>query len=1125
MVDMKNKLLPVAIAVLVAASNAFGSDAAKESPKPLKVLMIGNSFSICCLTHTPSVAKDMGCPLDMVSLYIGGCSLERHCSNIAVASTNDMFRPYRTTWSYASLEDQSAVPFAASLTRDEWTDGRTGRLRSEMKSNIPAMLVGDRWDVVTIQQASHLSWNKESYHPWGDDLVAKIRELAPQARIVVQETWSYPPWDGRLKQFGFDQVDMYARLRDAYAEFAGKYGFDVIPTGTAAEFCPDRNKLFTAPDFHFNKVQGEYLQALVWTAKLFDVDVTKCAYRPEKLDAARADELKRAAMDAVLSRSSESERKMSWSLVRRAYRDERPTRGNTNILKLQPIDDASWIWMPGDDGLVKGGDVKFMAFRCDFESTEADGTLVLDVSADERYMLYLDGILESMGPNRSTVENWQYNTYISCLKPGKHTMSAFVWKTGDHGPLAQLSCRGGFILKAGGAYDAKLTTGKAKWTVARQTNVKPSGKDDGAWGTGSQFTIAGSWPGRVEDIPAAGFKPAAVVRGGAGRNGPLIYGTRTDGWMLFPSQIPDQMMDDSSGVPPCGTVRAVTRDASWRGNHVYTEEETKDPLVGELNRQIDPDELGTGVVIPAHTRIQAAWDMARYQCVYPFLICSKGKGARVSLSFTESPRDGRTKRKGDRSEIVGRYLQGFGDTFVCDGREYALFTSPWFRCGRWCRIDIETGDEPLTIEEIALLESRYPLELESEFASPEDASLADVRRICARTMQMCCHEMLFDCPFYEQQMYPGDTRVQLNVLSAMSRDERMIKRAIELFDLGTRDDGMCPFNWPTRGLQEGASYTLCYLCMFGDYAMNHADRAWLRARLPGLRKSMAGIECYENKDGLLVNLPGWNFMDWAEGWRLGTVPGTLDGEGLVSELNLFWVLAMKSAATTERALGNELQAKYWEEKSARLKRQIVKKFWDGKRGLLADDPEHTSFSEHAQCLALLGDVLSADKAETAFRHLVEDGDLARCTVYFSYYLFETYFKFGRGDLFLKRLGLWRDYIAKGLTTTQEAPDSGKNGQKESRSDCHAWGAHPIWFMQTGLAGIRSDAPFFRRVRIAPCPGGLKSLKASHPHPDGWIKVDLAFDGDDVKGYVDTPVSGVFVYGGREIELKAGHTEL
>jgi hypothetical protein len=58
--------------------------------------------------------------------------------------------------------------------------------------------------------------------------------------------------------------------------------------------------------------------------------------------------------------------------------------------------------------------------------------------------------------------------------------------------------------------------------------------------------------------------------------------------------------------------------------------------------------------------------------------------------------------------------------------------------------------------------------------------MADIRRICARAMQMCCHEMLFDCPYYEQQMYPGDTRIQLQVLSALSQDDRMIRRAIEL---------------------------------------------------------------------------------------------------------------------------------------------------------------------------------------------------------------------------------------------------------------------------------------------------------------------------------------------------------
>ena len=249
--------------------------------KPLKVLMIGNSFSISCLRYLPKVAEASGRRLDLASLYIGGCSLERHCRNIEAAAKKPGFRPYRF---------------------DRVVEGRC--VVEKGTANIPDALVMDKWDVVTIQQASHFSWDKASYHPWGDTLVAKIRELAPQAKILVQETWSYPPWDKRLKKFGFDQAEMYKRLHVAYHEFAGKYGLDVIPVGTAAERCPDRNSLFTKPDFHFNHGEGEYLQALVWTAKLFDVDVRACGYLPPKLAAARADVLKAAAMSAVTTGST-----------------------------------------------------------------------------------------------------------------------------------------------------------------------------------------------------------------------------------------------------------------------------------------------------------------------------------------------------------------------------------------------------------------------------------------------------------------------------------------------------------------------------------------------------------------------------------------------------------------------------------------------------------------------------------------------------------------------------------------------------------------------------------------------------------------------------------------------------
>ena len=261
-------------AVLLAALAVVTSVFAASPEKPMKVLMIGNSFSICNLKQMPQVAKSMGLKLDLASLYIGGCSLERHWNNV-VASTNAAFKPYRF---------------------DRTTDGVKVVVKG--KANIPAALVLDKWDVVTIQQASHFSWQPETFHPFGDSLVAKIRELAPQAKIVVQETWSYPPWDKRLKKFGFDQAEMYARLHRAYAAFAAKYGFEVIPVGTAAESVPNRNALFTKPDFHFNR-DGEYLQGLAFTAKLFGVDVRKCPYRPSWMEAERAEEIKAAVMNAV----------------------------------------------------------------------------------------------------------------------------------------------------------------------------------------------------------------------------------------------------------------------------------------------------------------------------------------------------------------------------------------------------------------------------------------------------------------------------------------------------------------------------------------------------------------------------------------------------------------------------------------------------------------------------------------------------------------------------------------------------------------------------------------------------------------------------------------------------------
>jgi alpha-L-rhamnosidase len=100
-----------------------------------------------------------------------------------------------------------------------------------------------------------------------------------------------------------------------------------------------------------------------------------------------------------------------------------------------------------------------------------------------------------------------------------------------------------------------------------------------------------------------------------------------------------------------------------------------------------------------------------------------------------------------------------------------------------------------------------------------------------------------------------------------------------------------------------------------------------------------------------------------------------------------------------------------------LSGEIVRRFWDDKRGLLADDQKHTSFSEHAQCLALLNGVLPKHKEAACFKALIETKDLHRATVYFSFYLFETLKKFDRGDLIVDRLSFWQDLLKGGFKTT------------------------------------------------------------------------------------------------------------
>ena len=778
--------------------------------------------------------------------------------------------------------------------------------------------------------------------------------------------------------------------------------------------------------------------------------------------------------------------------VERVFRAERHSRGDTNIRVQQPIDEASWIWAEGCDRW--GGAVfsktrttpevlarmpqAFFRFRRDFTVTAE--ALELDISADERFVLLLDGDEIARGPMRGLPKRWHYQSYrVTGLEPGAHRLEAVCWQVGEHAPLAQVSIRGGFILKAYGAYDRQLTTGKAAWQVATLSGTRMTHKGkSGAFGVGSQCEVRGT--GLLDETPGEGaWRDAVVVRGPVDTWAGLVV----QGWKLFPSPLKDMMR------------------------------EAKTP--GSVKRGFDV--LAPGAVVPANTKAVAWWDLGDYYCAYPRLETSGGKGAKVRWDWAECL-TGPDGRKGDRA-AYGEGLdmaKPFGDTFLPDGRDGACFTTPWWRCGRWCRLTVETADAPLEIGRVELVETRYPVEMAASFEC-DDPFVMKMQPVCARSLQMCMHEMFFDCPYYEQQMYPGDSRVQYLVSGLFDTEDRMVRNAINLYDTDRRENGMIPMNCPTRGTQDALGFTCCEAMMFGDYAWNHTNRDWLKARLPGLNHTLMGMEDFLDGDGLLGKTPGWNFVDWAaKPWNYG-VPPDGDSERPNAELNLQYLHAILSAAITEEAMGDVTLAAHWRARAERLKAAIRRKFWCEDKALFASNTAKTEFSEHSQCLALLADVVTGEDAERCFKALVETPSLVRGTIYYKHYLFATYFKFHRADLFFGNLGFWRDCIGWNLSTILETPEI------NSRSDCHGWGSHPLWHLHTGVAGVKSAAPFYEKVLVEPQPAHLKRIRSVTPTPKGRVLLDLVFEGGAVSGTVELPegLSGIFRWNGADIPLHPG----
>ena len=753
-----------------------------------------------------------------------------------------------------------------------------------------------------------------------------------------------------------------------------------------------------------------------------------------------------------------------------------------------PVDrswNANWIAAPNDPG--NGYGVYY--FRKNIDMAAKPGRFVIHVSADNRYKLYVNGKLVSLGPARGDTYYWNYETVdlAPWLVAGKNVIAALVYNEAENRPEAQITVRTAFIVQGETAAEEVLNT-NTSWKCVKDKGYRPI--------TGFFAASAGEFVDMNQsvkgwmssDLDDRSWPFAANLF--QGRLKGLSDGF---GWMLVPSSLP-QMELTYQRIPALRKATGMDLPSGFPA--------TKTP-----------------VTIPANTTVTFLLDQTYLTSAYVFLNFSKGKNAGISMRYAESLYDG--NRKGNRNDVDGKEFRGRKDSLVSDGSMGQSYTTLYWRSFRYILVTVSTQGEPLVVDDIYGVYSGYPFTFNAAFKT-DNPEIGKILEIGWRTARLCAMETYFDCPYYEQLQYIGDTRIQAMVSYYNSGDDRLARNAINLMDHSRIPEGATQSRWPTHSTQIISTFSLWYIGVLHDYWMYRSDSSFIRDKLVGERAVLDFFSKYQGADGSLKGTPYWTFIDWVggKGWEFAQPPKGSDGNSAILDLQL--LMAYQWAAELESHLGMaEYASLYWS-KAGQLKKTIRAKYWNASRKLFADTKEKDVYSQHANSLAVLAGVVDKEDVSLVCSNLLTDSTLTQCTIYFKYYLHQALVKGGFGDDYLKWLDIWRDNIKMGLTTWAEVSDL-----PNSRSDCHAWGASPnIEFFRTVL-GIDSYAPGFRKIKIEPHLGELVNVSGEVPHPNGKVAVAYGFENGKWRIRIVLPgkTSGVFVWKGKEYALTAGENLL
>ena len=763
--------------------------------------------------------------------------------------------------------------------------------------------------------------------------------------------------------------------------------------------------------------------------------------------------------------------------------------------KSQP---AQWITAPG----APPNDLTMLHFRKEIKLEKVPEHFLVDVSADNRFLLIVNQQRVGSGPARGELAHWRYEVYdlAPYLRVGTNVLAATVWNLGTFAPIAQISDRTGFLVRGEGLPEETANTNDT-WLAEEEHGFRvvavsmgelrgyfaadPIEKIDGRvfdWSWDAATSVSPHWQ------KAQSLGPASD-RG---------LGDTPNNWQLIRDPLPPMEWREK----PCGRIVRASGMATNATSGGF------------------PD---APLAIAPNQKVTLLLDNSELTTAFTNLVVSGGKDASIRVTYAEALKDAKGE-KGNRNEIAGKNIVGVYDEYIADGAEKRTLSSLVWRTWRYLQLDIETHDQPLQLLRLSSWFTAFPFQQRARFVS-DDPALSAIWEVGWRTARLDAHETYMDTPYWEQLQYVGDTRIQALVSYVVAGDDRLAKQAIEAFDDSRIPDGITLSRYPTHHFQAIPPFSLLWVGMLHDFALYRSDAAFVRAQLPGTRTVLDWFVRHQQENGLLGRLPWWNFIDWADGFRDGIPPQ--DERGDSASITLHFVMALREAAELESVYGDKHRAAQYLLAAAKAAQGVQRLCWNEKNGLLADTPVQKFYSQHANLLGVLLDVVPKQRQREVMTKVLSVSDpvfkvggevppMEKASYYYRFYLARALEHAGMGDRYLELLDPWKEMLALGLTTWAETPEP-------TRSDSHAWSAHPNYDLLTIVAGVRPATFGFENVVVEPHLGNLKSLTATFPWKEYEIRTDYKFERGTWTMRVDLPAGlpGDFIWHGERYPLQAG----